>query len=335
MNPLVGVTVPAYEAWNIQYATLTDKAPKDFSPIPGLAESWKGSADGKTWTYKLRPNLKWSDGQPLTAEDVAYTINRAAQGGVAELHLRRREPDRHGAATRRPWSSRRRCRSRSCRRWTSTSCPSTSGRSTTPRRSRKYDGAGRRRLGPVHARAASRRASSRASRRTRTTGGGKPAVDRVVLRNFNNPDAMVAALKRGEIDAAEDVPGHRVPAAREGPEHRRRVQGNQGGFDEFAINGGDGLKKPHPALLDLRVRAGDRPRDRQEDDRRPRARAASARPADTLSPSAEPGVDRPKIRRRPALRLQPRQGQADPRRRRLQGHRTATASARCPAAASR
>ena len=77
MNPLVGVTVPAYEAWNIQYATVTDKSPKDFSPIPGLAESWKGSADGKTWTYKMRANQKWSDGQPLTAEDVAYTINRA------------------------------------------------------------------------------------------------------------------------------------------------------------------------------------------------------------------------------------------------------------------
>ena len=32
MNPLVGVTVPAYEAWNIQYAELTDKAAKDFAP---------------------------------------------------------------------------------------------------------------------------------------------------------------------------------------------------------------------------------------------------------------------------------------------------------------
>ena len=77
-NPTVGVTVAAYEVWNLQYATLTDKAAKDFAPIPGLAESWKApSADKKTWTYKLRPNLKWSDGQPLTSEDVAYTINRA------------------------------------------------------------------------------------------------------------------------------------------------------------------------------------------------------------------------------------------------------------------
>ena len=40
MSPLIGVTVPALEAWNIQYATLTDKAAKDFPVIPGLAESW-------------------------------------------------------------------------------------------------------------------------------------------------------------------------------------------------------------------------------------------------------------------------------------------------------
>src|SRR3954454_11715863 len=77
MNPLIGVTVAAYEAWNLQYATLTDKAASDFHTIPGLAESWKASPDKQTWTYTLREGLTWSDGQPLTADDVAYTVNRA------------------------------------------------------------------------------------------------------------------------------------------------------------------------------------------------------------------------------------------------------------------
>ena len=36
---------------------------------PGLAESWK--ADGNTWTFKLRPNVKFSDGSPFTAEDLS------------------------------------------------------------------------------------------------------------------------------------------------------------------------------------------------------------------------------------------------------------------------
>ena len=77
LNPAVGALVIDYEAWNMEYATLTRKAASDFHTIPGLAMSWKGSNGGKTWTYKLRPNLKWSDGVPLTSADVAYTVNRA------------------------------------------------------------------------------------------------------------------------------------------------------------------------------------------------------------------------------------------------------------------
>ena len=42
---------------------------------PGLAESWTNSPDGKTWTFKLRKNLRWSDGEPLTADDVIFTWN--------------------------------------------------------------------------------------------------------------------------------------------------------------------------------------------------------------------------------------------------------------------
>lgn len=42
---------------------------------PALAESWKVSSDGKSITFTLRPNLKWSDGHPLTADDVIFTYN--------------------------------------------------------------------------------------------------------------------------------------------------------------------------------------------------------------------------------------------------------------------
>jgi peptide/nickel transport system substrate-binding protein len=42
---------------------------------PALAESWTISADGKQIVYTLKPDLKWSDGQPLTVEDVVFTYN--------------------------------------------------------------------------------------------------------------------------------------------------------------------------------------------------------------------------------------------------------------------
>jgi peptide/nickel transport system substrate-binding protein len=44
--------------------------------IPGLAESWTTSADGLTWTFRLRRNVKFHNGRPLVADDVVYSINR-------------------------------------------------------------------------------------------------------------------------------------------------------------------------------------------------------------------------------------------------------------------
>lgn len=43
---------------------------------PGLADFWTNSPDGRTWTFKLRKNLHWSDGAPLTADDVVFTWNQ-------------------------------------------------------------------------------------------------------------------------------------------------------------------------------------------------------------------------------------------------------------------
>ena len=39
------------------------------------ATSWETSDDGQDWTFNLRPDTKWSDGEPMTAADAAWTIN--------------------------------------------------------------------------------------------------------------------------------------------------------------------------------------------------------------------------------------------------------------------
>ncbi len=60
---------------------------------PQMAQSWDESADHMTYTFHLRPNLKFSDGTPLTSKDVAYTIDRSLspavnnQSGVALTYL--------------------------------------------------------------------------------------------------------------------------------------------------------------------------------------------------------------------------------------------------------
>ncbi len=43
--------------------------------IPGLAESWEVSDDGLTWTFKIREGVTFHDGTPLTAEEVAWSLN--------------------------------------------------------------------------------------------------------------------------------------------------------------------------------------------------------------------------------------------------------------------
>ena len=48
----------------------------DAAPIPGQAESWTVSDDGLVYTFKLRPNLQWSNGDPLVAEDFAAGLRR-------------------------------------------------------------------------------------------------------------------------------------------------------------------------------------------------------------------------------------------------------------------
>ena len=51
--------------------------------VAGLAESWDVSADGLSWRFQLRPNLKWSDGEPLTADDFVFSFRRAVTPATA------------------------------------------------------------------------------------------------------------------------------------------------------------------------------------------------------------------------------------------------------------
>ncbi len=80
-NPFGGIEAPAFEAWGLMYDQLISYDMKDMSPKPGLADSWETSDDGLTWTFDLHPGVMWSDGEPLTARDVASTFNRIADGG--------------------------------------------------------------------------------------------------------------------------------------------------------------------------------------------------------------------------------------------------------------
>ncbi|HEY2871121.1 MAG TPA: ABC transporter substrate-binding protein [Reyranella sp.] len=55
---------------------------------PSLAESWQESPDGKTYEFKLRPGLKFHNGDPITTEDVKFSFERYKGASAAILHAR-------------------------------------------------------------------------------------------------------------------------------------------------------------------------------------------------------------------------------------------------------
>ena len=80
-NPFNGIEAESYEAWALMYDYMISYSDKDMSPQPSLATSWDTSDDGLTWTFHIRDDVKWTDGEPLTAKDIAYTYNRILDGG--------------------------------------------------------------------------------------------------------------------------------------------------------------------------------------------------------------------------------------------------------------
>src|SRR5947209_13500154 len=90
-DPGLSTDVYSINAINLVFTGLVQ--PDDNGNIVGyLAQSWDTSADHLTYTFHLRPNLKFSDGTPLTSADVAYSIDRALQpatkSGTGPYYLR-------------------------------------------------------------------------------------------------------------------------------------------------------------------------------------------------------------------------------------------------------
>lgn len=257
LNPTSGFAVSEYEVWNVQYASLVNLAAADFSYEPGLAESWEPSDDGLTYTYTLREGLTWSDGEPLTAEDIAWNVNTARDqewdnmistvvnlSATAiddrTLEITSSVPDPKLPALgvyilpKHTWES-----------------IATDYDATT----QFEPGGDVPGSGPFIVTEFNKGASVVMEANPNYYGweGGDPPYDRIVYQLFENPDAMVAALQQNQLDAIQGFPAASADALEADP-NIEVVAGSQGGFDEIAINGGAAEGQPHPALLDANVR---------------------------------------------------------------------------------
>ncbi len=73
------------------YEGLVSLAP-DGSAVPGAAQSWSVSEDGRRYTFILRPRLRWSNGDPLVAQDFAFAFRRLVDPATASQYALMLEP---------------------------------------------------------------------------------------------------------------------------------------------------------------------------------------------------------------------------------------------------
>jgi len=76
LDPQSVTGVPEHKIIMGLFEGLVTEDPKDLHPLPGLAESWNISEDRLIYTFHLRANLKWSNGEPLTAADFVQSYRR-------------------------------------------------------------------------------------------------------------------------------------------------------------------------------------------------------------------------------------------------------------------
>ncbi len=235
----------------------------DLASTPCLAESW--TADGKVWTFKLRPNVKFSDGSAMTSADVVFTMDRVAKvpnsPSSFKVYLQKVEkieapdPLTVRITTSEPYpllainmvglpimSAK------------AAAGAAVEGKTTTELNS----GNGLVGTGPYKF-VSWKRGSEIIFERNPHYWGPAPAWDKVIYRPISNPAARVAALLAGDVDLVEDPPTDDLERLKKEPKLTVETKASnrviyvaldQNGEQTPGIEGTNG-KNP---LLDKRVR---------------------------------------------------------------------------------
>jgi len=264
-NPFTGIAAASFEAYQMMYPTLTEYSAADFSTVPGLAESWEESPDRTYWTYKIRPGLKWSDGEPLTARDAAYTFNRVINGDIEQtnyggytsnitravaeddttlvLYVKKPSPIMyHLAVYVLPEHI-----------WKKVDGKQVKSYKNEPQGGEPVVGGG------PYVLVERRKGEFLRFEANPDFYGGRPTADEVVFRVYKNTDAIAEALRKGEVDYANDLSAN-VFNSLAGTEGITTVPSVYSGFNQIAFNMGAALTDGTPIgngsklVLDPQVR---------------------------------------------------------------------------------
>lgn len=243
-NPFLGIEAESFEMWALTYDYLIGYSMEDMSPVPALATEWSTSEDGLEWTFDIREGVTWSDGEPLTAADVAYTLNRVLTGevesatwaayldGVDEVTapddttvvLTLGEPNATLPLIPVPIVPEH--------IWQDISAEDVASFAAEPSSESPIVGSGPFRF--VEGQAGG---SLYRFEKNPDYWQGAPHIDEVVFRVYQSEDPAVQALLTGEIDFVDGVSALQVESL-QGRENVMATNGDAPGFDEIAFNTG-------------------------------------------------------------------------------------------------
>src|SRR4051812_30794880 len=83
LDPHVATTISEIDVVSALFEGLVAEDPIDLHPVPGVALRWDVSPDLLKYTFYLRPDAKWSDGKPVTAEDFVSSWRRVLTPSLA------------------------------------------------------------------------------------------------------------------------------------------------------------------------------------------------------------------------------------------------------------
>ena len=81
-DPALAAASPETDIIRAVFEGLTDTNPTNLEAIPAIAVKWEASEDFRTWTFHLRKDAKWSNGERVTAKDFERSWKRLAEMGV-------------------------------------------------------------------------------------------------------------------------------------------------------------------------------------------------------------------------------------------------------------
>ena len=83
LDPPISTGQPEARIYMALFEGLVEYDPKNLQPVPALAERWDTNNDSSEFTFHLRSNARWSNGDPIDANDVVYSFRRALSPELA------------------------------------------------------------------------------------------------------------------------------------------------------------------------------------------------------------------------------------------------------------